>query len=205
MTQYIFLYVGPNAADVGVNRPPLSQAALDQWAGQAGTAIVDRGAVFGIDSVRVDDTKSIYRGSLPLYGYSVVQGENPADVLALARNHPFLAVGGGGNFEIQIIEITAGERPLDSLLDPANSALLAASISAPAPAGLPQAPVPAAPAAPLPQPSNQTPPVPEQPTGQVVEPQASPQTPGELTVPHDETPEQQIPGNPQPPQPGAPL
>lgn len=198
MTKYMFLYYGPDAGDIGLSQPPLSQASLSQWAQQASTYLVDRGTVFGVDSVRVRDDGIVSRGAVPLHGYSIVQASTPEEVLTLAWQHPFLAANvNKGAFEIHIIEIADTDRPLAGPLDEESSALMVAVRRQPqsAPPVQPMPPAqtaqatPAAASATLPPPETTIQPQP----GASIAPQAP--APGELTIPHEE-PKAQPPTQP---------
>lgn len=187
MNKYMFLYRGPAAVDVGLNHPPLTQAGLAQWAQSIGASLVDRGNLFGVSGISIVDNGTLDAGPPALHGYSIVQAQSLTEASALVRGHPFLSNGGQGNFEIQIVDLTDGERPLEVI---------------------PAVTLPSLPAHPTSQIGQPLQPPPEQPTPQT--PYASPQPSivqptnpyGELDVPHgaNQPPEDENQTNQRPPQ-----
>lgn len=110
----MFLYVGPEAVDLGMSRPTLTDTELDQWAQSLGNAVIDRGAVFGSNGASVLESGRIDMGGYFIHGYSIVQADDIDSAITLTKGHPFLSRSGGQDtsFEIQILDFTSGSRPL---------------------------------------------------------------------------------------------
>lgn len=196
MNKYIFLYMGPAAADVNLDHPPLSQAGLDQWAQKIGPALVDRGSLFGSNGSSVMDNGIVHPGPLPLHGYSVVQAESINGAVSLAQGHPFLANGNQAYFEVQILELTTGERPLSLPVIPTTYLQNAASVPVIAtPPTLPSGTaIPPQPQSEQVAAVSQSPEIPPVQTVQT-------QNPTELNIAHEEpeSPDQDTTGQNQPP------
>jgi hypothetical protein len=190
--------MGPAPADINMDHAPLTQAGLDQWARSIGPALVDRGTLFGSDGCGVTDRGVVHTGPLPIHGYSIVDAANLAGAVALTQGHPFLANGQDANFEIQILDFIAGERPFNIAEIP-MSYIPGSPVESQMPLIPPITQNPAF-SSQVPQPQVPSPQAPLSPPGQtqpdVIVPStnvAPPQTPGELSIPHDE-PENRPPG-----------
>lgn len=117
MNKYIFLYLAPPTIDQGFENPPFTWDDLEKWAALAGSALVDKGMLFGPSGKDVVDTGVVQGSAYQIYGYSVVQAENMDAAVALAKTHPILIKERRGFYEIQIQEAFAGDVP-DSILHP---------------------------------------------------------------------------------------
>jgi hypothetical protein len=68
-----------------------AKAAFVSWVGKAGDAIVDPGApVHRVTSVATADPAD----PIEIGGYSIVQADNLDEVVALLKEHPYVARGG---------------------------------------------------------------------------------------------------------------
>ena len=98
MGSFILLYSGPPTP------PGATHEGWPEWFRSMGDRLVDRGSpMSGGFAVRSDGTRSDTAASLN--GFSIVQAEDPAEVVELVRNHPFLA--GGPDYEIQVFAVPA--------------------------------------------------------------------------------------------------
>lgn len=160
MKKFIILYLGPVGLDI--TPPAITKSALDNWAQQMSSAVVDRGSLFIPHGKSVVDNGAITEASFPLFGYSIVQAQDMLGATTLIRNHPFIAnKGNKGNYEIEIIEFTDGDVPEWALNPPDEDMFTPASQGTSA---TPQI-------------------VPPQPNPGTVQPQNN--STGELNVPHD--------------------
>ncbi len=96
MKSFILLYNGPaTPADA-------SHAGWQEWFQGIAERLVDMGSpMFNGFAVHADGTASDTATSLN--GYSVVRAEDRAEILALLRDHPFLA--GGREYTIDVFEV----------------------------------------------------------------------------------------------------
>jgi hypothetical protein len=96
MKSFILLYNGPTTP------PGASHAGWPEWFQRAGDRLVDVGSpMVGGFVVESDGTASDTAAGLN--GYSVVRAEDRADLLALVRDHPFLAAG--SEYTIEVFEV----------------------------------------------------------------------------------------------------
>lgn len=195
MSRFMFLYIGPEAVDLGMAQSTLSDSDLDQWAQAMGPKVIDRGAVFGSNGASVLDTGRIDMGEYFIHGYSIVQAESLDGAIELTRNHPFIAKKGvvDASFEIQVLDFTTGSRPIAPVeYTPKDRGLIPDNLeNRGAPGAVPNLPQqstvisPQAPQRPQEaQPPNQfspNPPGTSPAPGEILPPPAQP---GELNIPH---------------------
>jgi hypothetical protein len=96
MKTFILLYSGPPTP------PDAAHAGWPEWFHKAGDRLADLGSpMTGGFVVQADGTTSDTAG--PLNGYGIVRAQDRDELLALVRDHPFLA--GGPEYTIEVFEV----------------------------------------------------------------------------------------------------
>jgi len=102
---FMLLYRGP------ATPPDATHAGWPEWFASAGERLIDGGSpTAGGFVVRADGTTS--DEPTPLNGFSIVAADDPDDVLALIRSHPFLALG--SEYAIEAFEVPRKATPNDT-------------------------------------------------------------------------------------------
>ncbi len=105
MKKFILLYKGPATA------PGASHAGWSAWFKKIGERLLDSGSGMKDGLIlRGDGSTSHFAGDSTLNGYSIVQAENMDDVISLAKDHPYLSLG-GGEYSIEIFESPSSRAP----------------------------------------------------------------------------------------------
>ena len=92
MTKYLVLYRSGTTAQeqMAQSSPEQAQAGMDawtQWAGQAGSAVVDLGSPLGVVESGGDTGD-------PVGGYSILEAESAEALQGLLQGHPHRTMGG---------------------------------------------------------------------------------------------------------------
>jgi hypothetical protein len=97
MKQFIVFYKGPPTP------PDASHAQWPVWFNKAGDHLVDRGSPMKNGLVLHKDGSTSASGT-SLNGYSILQAENPDEILDLLKDHPFLTLG-TDEFTVEVFEL----------------------------------------------------------------------------------------------------
>jgi hypothetical protein len=100
MPKYLVLYRSSVSPDAMTNMTPeQAQAGMEawmQWAGKAGSALVDLGSPIA----PVASVGSGEAGGLPVCGFSVMEAASGDDVAKLLQDHPHLQTPGDAAIEV---------------------------------------------------------------------------------------------------------
>ncbi len=110
MSKYLFVYHAPmSPAGAAPPTPEQMDAVLGEWnawAGRVGSGMVDVGApLAGGTRVSPDGTSPSTR---EVVGYSLIEADDMATALDLARNHPHLNMPGGCEIEVHEAQAIPG-------------------------------------------------------------------------------------------------
>jgi hypothetical protein len=110
MSKYLFVYHAPmSPADAAPPTPEQMDAVMGEWnawAGRVGSGMVDFGApLAGGTRVSPDGTSPSTR---EVVGYSLLEADDMASALDLARNHPHLNMPGGCEIEVHEAQAIPG-------------------------------------------------------------------------------------------------
>jgi hypothetical protein len=99
MPKYMILYRSTMSPEEQMGTPEQAQEGMEawmQWAGQAGSALVDMGSPLG--SVATEGTAG--ETGVAVCGYSVLEADSVAAVKKTLDEHPHLSAPGGSFIEI---------------------------------------------------------------------------------------------------------